>query len=306
MRHRYQYAVGISACALLVSCSALAHAQGEDPTFNWHFSEFFSNANGSVQFVELECNGDLDNEILATGATFHSNSTGSQFSLTGILEAPTLHKKLLLATPGFDSLPGAVTPDFLMPAGFFFPTNDFVTLNHHSHGLVDSQTFLPATPVPTNGLTSRNFLEDNTTFLATNSPTNFAGQTGSVNLSSGQILPGDYNDNDKVDAADYIVWRNSLGPFNTIPNDTTAGSVTDEDYGVWRQNFANPGGSAGQTLSFGAAVPEPGGVMLIFLAMPLVATMRQRRFTFASASLPLLPPRLPRSARGNPYPSDLS
>ena len=33
------------------------------------------------------------------------------------------------------------------------------------------------------------------------------------------ILAGDYNNNDIVDAADYVVWRNNENTNNTLPND---------------------------------------------------------------------------------------
>ena len=50
-------------------------------------------------------------------------------------------------------------------------------------------------------------------------------------------LAGDYNNSGTVDAADYVVWRNSLGTSIVLPNDTTPGSVTQADYNLWRANF---------------------------------------------------------------------
>ena len=50
-------------------------------------------------------------------------------------------------------------------------------------------------------------------------------------------IDGDYNDNDIVDAADYVVWRDRLNQSVTIPNDATPGTVTAADYTVWRSNF---------------------------------------------------------------------
>ena len=50
-------------------------------------------------------------------------------------------------------------------------------------------------------------------------------------------LPGDYNDDGQVDAADYAVWRNNLGESVTLPGDTTPGTVTAADLDVWRGNF---------------------------------------------------------------------
>ena len=51
-------------------------------------------------------------------------------------------------------------------------------------------------------------------------------------------LPGDYNNNGIVDAADYVLWRNG-GP---LQNDPTAG-VQPDDYNVWRANFGRTAGA---------------------------------------------------------------
>ena len=66
--------------------------------------------------------------------------------------------------------------------------------------------------------------------------------------------PGDYNGNGIVDAADYTVYRDHLVQSETLPNDSTPGSVTQADYDVWKSNFGNHPGSGSGT---GAAVPEP-------------------------------------------------
>ena len=54
-------------------------------------------------------------------------------------------------------------------------------------------------------------------------------------------VPGDYNNNGKVDAADYVQWRNG-GPLQNEV--ATVGTVTPEDYTEWRSRFGNPPGSA--------------------------------------------------------------
>jgi hypothetical protein len=63
-------------------------------------------------------------------------------------------------------------------------------------------------------------------------------------------LPGDYNRNNEVDAADYVPWRNTLGqnvttPFSGADGDGD-GRIDQDDYDVWRANF-------GRTLSQSAA-----------------------------------------------------
>ena len=72
------------------------------------------------------------------------------------------------------------------------------------------------------------------------------------------LLPGDYNDDSAVDAADYSLWRDQLGSEDTLPNDDSPG-VSPSDYARWRSNY-------GRSLSDPAAtssVPEPGAWLLV-------------------------------------------
>jgi hypothetical protein len=70
-------------------------------------------------------------------------------------------------------------------------------------------------------------------------------------------LPGDYNQNGIVDAADYTVWRDRLGQLASLPNDDTAG-VGPDDYDRWKARFGQTLGSgSGATGSASVAVPEP-------------------------------------------------
>jgi hypothetical protein len=50
-------------------------------------------------------------------------------------------------------------------------------------------------------------------------------------------LPGDYNDDDTVNAADYVVWRKTLGTDAGLPNDSSPPGVGTADYTVWQDNF---------------------------------------------------------------------
>jgi hypothetical protein len=77
------------------------------------------------------------------------------------------------------------------------------------------------------------------------------------------ILPGDYNGDERVDAADYTVWRDLLGTTALLPNETaTLGEVTSEDYDVWRTHFGTSAAGAGQA----TAVPEPAAWLLLVAA----------------------------------------
>jgi hypothetical protein len=50
-------------------------------------------------------------------------------------------------------------------------------------------------------------------------------------------LAGDYNTDQAVNAADYVVWRKFLGSAATVPNDATPPGVTNADYHAWTSNF---------------------------------------------------------------------
>ena len=51
---------------------------------------------------------------------------------------------------------------------------------------------------------------------------------------------GDYNNNGVVDAADYVVWRDTLGSSTSFQADgNRTGSVTSADYDYWRARFGN-------------------------------------------------------------------
>jgi hypothetical protein len=66
-------------------------------------------------------------------------------------------------------------------------------------------------------------------------------------------VTGDYNDDGKVDAADYVVWRKNNGTLVTLPNDSTPGIVSAADYDEWKAHFGMMAGGG----SSSAAVPEP-------------------------------------------------
>jgi hypothetical protein len=110
-------------------------------------------------------------------------------------------------------------------------------------------------------------------------------------LTSSVQVPGDYNTNGTVDAADYVLWRENLNQNVTLPNDSSPGTVTQDDYDVWRANFGRAGAPAGpSTLTTGfvrygalgsgigssSTVPEP--VTVIFVGMGLGAVILGVRF----------------------------
>lgn len=78
-----------------------------------------------------------------------------------------------------------------------------------------------------------------------------------------QLLPGDFNQDGIVDAADYTVWRDGyLSSLLGHPADADGDGVVDsDDYDIWAANY-------GATLGpVSAAVPEPSALLVAWLAI---------------------------------------
>jgi hypothetical protein len=81
-------------------------------------------------------------------------------------------------------------------------------------------------------------------------------------------VPGDFNGNNVVDAADYVLWRNG-GP---LMNDPTMG-VQSEDYNFWRARFGRTSASGGAVLT---GVPEPSGILQVSILLTCALTCVRR------------------------------
>jgi hypothetical protein len=94
-------------------------------------------------------------------------------------------------------------------------------------------------------------------------------------------VPGDYNSNGIVDAADYTTWRNHLGQSfvlaNENPSAATPGVVDEEDYVFWKANFGAGGSGGGSAASVKSApVPEPSPWILAALGCLALHAVRKR------------------------------
>jgi beta-glucanase (GH16 family) len=91
-------------------------------------------------------------------------------------------------------------------------------------------------------------------------------------------LAGDYNGDGKVDTADYVAWRQSVGQSNIgLPADGSGnGTVDQADYNTWRNNFGNTSAGAGAAASLMAAVPEPTAGVPMAISIMLLFSQRQR------------------------------
>jgi fermentation-respiration switch protein FrsA (DUF1100 family) len=84
-----------------------------------------------------------------------------------------------------------------------------------------------------------NFYNDASASHVLNSPSDGTERAVGDNLAVFALPNGDYNQDGVIDAADYVVWRKSIGGQPA--------------YDAWRSQFGN----AASGLGSGAAVPEP-------------------------------------------------
>jgi Tol biopolymer transport system component len=94
--------------------------------------------------------------------------------------------------------------------------------------------------------------------------------TGVLTVVPGDV-PGDYNDDGNVDAADYVLFRKFNGTFTLLPNDPNPLPIDGDQYNTWRGNFGQSGGAGGES-----AVPEPSAALWVCLLL-IAAVFPKRR-----------------------------
>jgi hypothetical protein len=163
-----------AAPALLAALVLAGSPPAQAGHHSWDFTEIFSNADGSVQFIEMFCasNGE------AGLGPFTIQAGANTFTfVTNLPSSSTANTWVLIATADFASTPGAPAPDYVLPDAFFSTAGG--TLNYAGGADVWSYG-----AVPTDGVSSL----DRSGSTTTNSPTNFAGDSGSIDLNP--VVPG--------------------------------------------------------------------------------------------------------------------
>jgi parallel beta-helix repeat protein len=108
--------------------------------------------------------------------------------------------------------------------------------------------------------------------------------------------PGDYNFDGFVNAADYTVWRDTVGSANDFRADGDHNSRIDaNDYQVWKDNFGTTGPHGGFAAGAGASVQEQGASRDSIQTPPVVAFSRSA----GTAPAPLSPRLAPQMSRDN-------
>jgi T5SS/PEP-CTERM-associated repeat protein len=179
----------------------------------------------------------------------------------GGLSAGTLQIELGGTEPGTDY-------DQLLVTGTIGLTDEFMQVGHG--GTLDVSLINGFTPHESDSFNILDFASLSGTFATVNLP----ALTGSLQWDTSQlyisgvlsvVLPGDYNGNGVLDAADYVEWRKDQGTTHTLLNDPIGGTIGMAQYNQWRAHFGQPQGS-GSSVSASAAVPEPSTLLLLMLA----------------------------------------
>ena len=141
----------------------------------WSIREIYTDASGSLQFVEMVDNSGGQNfvgsqqiSVANVGATQTHNFTLPSGNLPG----STLGHTLLLGTAGLAAA-GGPTPDYIIPNNFLFSAGG--TINFWG---TSGNSPLTYSALPTDGSHSRITLGGSGD--AINSPQNFAGATGTI------------------------------------------------------------------------------------------------------------------------------
>jgi hypothetical protein len=155
----------------LLGFAALWMALSAHASFHtFQINEIYSSPDGSIQFIELRESQGASGQNFLAGLSLTSGSGGNKNTFTFPTNLPspaTAGKSVLIGTQGFAAL-GLVAPDYTVPDGFLSQPEGEV-----NYADVDTVHY---TQLPGDGTTSIN----RNGVPQTNSPKNFAGQTGTI------------------------------------------------------------------------------------------------------------------------------
>ncbi len=268
--NRLQFAIGLNILLFL----ALAAIPAPAANHLWHVKEVFTNADGSVQFIELF--NSFGSEQFVGGETLRANSDGmiKNFVIpSNLVVTPpqtTANTHFLVATPDFVNFAGSVTPNYTLPdpdisGPFFNPNATSITITFVASS--DALTFAGSL-LPKDGFQS--LTDTNATgfppgtpniTVTDNTPTRFPNVAGQIDL---RPPDADYNGDNIVNAADYVVWR----------KDDINGQ---QGYDDWFAAFGDAAGSASAH-----AAPEPTSAVLL-----IIGVFALRWFSYARGRAPL-------------------
>jgi hypothetical protein len=158
---------------LLIAIAAAIALPASASFHLWQMDELYSNADGSVQYLELTAFGPAEQFIRShtLRSTNAGGSASNSFTFPADLPGSSGGRRFLVGTAGFAAL-NVVQPDFIVPNGFFFAQGG--TLDYAESSDIWTHGALPTDP---------NLALHRDGGAALNSPQNFAGQTGRIIVS---------------------------------------------------------------------------------------------------------------------------
>jgi hypothetical protein len=260
--------------AMFAAAVCAGAASAEAAFHQWAIKEVYTNADGSVQFVELFTTAPREGLLTTHDIVITSDGVAKTVTFNHDLAGSTASKHFLVATPGFGSIAGGVTPDYTPTSGNLFNPNaanikfDFA----HEFDVLE----VTGSQIPKDGINSLH--DADTTYLGPdvlstgpNSPTNFAGATG--NLGGGGGAPGDFDGNGMVNGADLAAWRTNFGDTTATLSQGDAdadGDVDGRDFLIWQRNVGPAAVIAAQ------AIPEPATAALMVFAVAVLFNRHRR------------------------------
>ena len=153
-----------------VAVALITLAGSADATLDrWEINEIYSNADGTVQFIELYTTEDLQHQLSL--ASILSNLSTFPFEVD-LPDSLTAFHFILIGTQSYGQAPGAVAPDYTVPDNFFSVDGDAINFAD-----VDAVTFdLGELPIDGDLSIDANLAP------GPNSPINFAFEEGHVLL----------------------------------------------------------------------------------------------------------------------------
>lgn len=218
----------LAAATLLVAGSATKTHAG---AHSWRVSEVFSNADGTIWFVELWEYAGGPNETGISGANITSTTTANFIDITANTPGGTPKKFWLFGNQAFADLPGSPPLNQTVAGNFPFL---FTSSENLRYDFAPAFDFDYPTALPTDGIMSLHLDTTSGTGGAitsvVNSPTNFLGETGTVDASGGGGGSGDTA----------LLLNKTLGPpVNVILNWGASCAAGDTGFGVYRGTLAS-------------------------------------------------------------------
>jgi CHRD domain/PEP-CTERM motif len=232
-----------------------------------HHSRYTADLTGTTEFPSNSSPA-IGHAIVTIDFDILTMRVATTFSgLEGTVTAAHIHG------PTAESGEGIADVMTQVPTFLGFPNGVIAGSYEHLFELADPASYNPAFITSSGGLSQAmnalfDALHDGTAYLNIHTSAYGGGEIRGFLLQ----VPGDYNDNGVVDAADYVMWRKTDGTTGEgLAADFNNDNVINvSDYTQWRKLFGNDrhdGHHHGSGAGFSTPIPEPSALALLATAL---------------------------------------